>query len=96
MIGIRGAYGCFNQLLVFNGDTENDNNIVTVDSQFQVEYNQIVNAFNNVLCVMVYLKIFPSVKPAINIYVLMQVQLFQLWWIILFKSSWKLYTTNCV
>ena len=56
MIGIRGAYGRFNQLLVADGDTENDNNIVALGPQFQVEYNQIVEAFNNGLCVMVLFK----------------------------------------
>ena len=53
VISIRGAYGRFNQLLVANGDTENDNDIVAFGPQFQVEYNQIIEAFNNGLCVMV-------------------------------------------
>ena len=56
MIGIGGAYGHFNQLLVLDGDTEDDNDIVALGSQFQVEYNQILEAFNNGLYVMVLFK----------------------------------------
>ena len=56
MISIRGAYGRFNQLLVANGDTENNNGKVALGPQFQVEYNHIVEAFNNGLCVMVLFK----------------------------------------
>ena len=56
VIGIRGAYGRFNQLLIADGDTEIDNDIVALGPQFQVEYNQIVEAFNNGLCVMVLFK----------------------------------------
>ena len=53
MIGIRNAYGHFNQLLVADGDIENDNDIIALGPQFQVEYNQIIEAFNNGLCIMV-------------------------------------------
>ena len=56
VIGIRGAYGRFNQLLIADGDTENDNDIIALGPQFQVEYNQIVEAFNNGLCIMVLFK----------------------------------------
>ena len=56
MIDIRGSYGRFNQLLVADGHTENDNDIIAFSPQFQVEYNQIVEAFNNGLCVMVLFK----------------------------------------
>ena len=37
MIGIRGAYGCFNQLLAVDMNTENNNDIVALGPQFQVE-----------------------------------------------------------
>ena len=43
-------------MLVVDGDSENDNDIVAFGPQFQVEYNQIVEAFNNGLCVMVLFK----------------------------------------
>ena len=43
-------------MTVTDKNTKNDNDIVTLDSQFQKEYNQIVEAFNNRHCVMVLFK----------------------------------------
>ena len=56
VIGIRGTYGRYHQLVIADGYTENDNDIVALGPQFQSEYSQILEAFNNGQCVMVLFK----------------------------------------
>ena len=56
VIGIRGTYGRYHQLVIADGFTESDNDIVALGPQFQKEYNQIVEAFNSGQCVMVLFK----------------------------------------
>jgi hypothetical protein len=47
IIGIRGAYGRFHQLIIVDGYNDSDNDIITLGPHFQKEYNQIVEAFNS-------------------------------------------------
>jgi hypothetical protein len=56
IIGIRGAYGHFHQLIIADGDSNSDNDIIALGPHFQKEYNQIVEAFNSGQCVMVLFK----------------------------------------
>ena len=56
VIGIKGAYGRFNQLTVVDGNIKNENDIIALSPQFQKEYNQIVEAFNNGHIIMVLFK----------------------------------------
>ncbi len=56
VIGIRGRYGKYEQLLIADGETENDNDVIALSHHFNKEYTQIVEAFNNGQCVMVLFK----------------------------------------
>ncbi|KAG0595196.1 hypothetical protein M758_UG148100 [Ceratodon purpureus] len=55
-----GKYGGLYQVVVADGIKEGDYDILAFSDQFKLEYEQIVEAFNNGLCVMVLFKNFST------------------------------------
>ena len=56
VIGIRSTYGCFQQLIIADGYSDSDIDIIAFGPHFQKKYNQIVEAFNSSQCIMVLFK----------------------------------------
>jgi hypothetical protein len=67
IIGIRGTYGRFHQLITVDGYSDSNNDIIALGPHFQKEYNQIVEAFNSGQCVMVLFKNI-AISPTRNRY----------------------------